>query len=97
MEKKKYGPKEAFWVCFILALVCEIVFWVYLSIEVKSDFTMFSRDGLLLIIELLFANIMVGCFGAALRKNKMREDEKDQINEMMREYLEKKLREEDNK
>ena len=97
MEKKKYGPKEAFWFLFILMLVGEIVLWVYLSIEVKSNFTMFSRDGLTLIFQLLFANVMVGCFGAALRKNKIREDEKDQINEMMREYLEKKLREEDNK
>lgn len=60
---------------------------------------LFSAEGVLLILQIAWWASLFGLamgFIAWLVKRKQKREEKDDINELMRKYLEKKLREEGN-
>lgn len=94
MDKKEIKPVKAFWTAFLGGVV--FVF-VMLCILGGGDILTDSK-GLLLFVEMcLGSGMLFGCsFGLmswiAKRNRKM--NEKDDINDLMRQYLEKKLREE---
>ena len=95
MERKKFKPKHAFWEGFITMFVLGLGICVAISIESKNHLNPFSRDGLLILFSVAWCAAIFGGSMAWARKEKIREEEKDRTNELMREYLEKKLREEE--
>lgn len=94
MNKKEIKPMKAFWTAFLAGVV-----FVFLMILILGGGEILgSPSGFTLIIELCIeCGTVFGCvFGlmswVAKRNQKM--NEKDDINDLMRQYLEKKLREE---
>ncbi len=97
MDKKEIKPARAFWGAFLGGIV-----FVFVMLFILGRGEMFNTTtGLLLIIEMCVGcGMLFGCvFGlmswVAKRNQKM--NEKDDINDLMRQYLEKKLRDEDDK
>ena len=99
--RKNIKPMRAFWIGFITVLVFSLVIAYAMSIESEQDFLIwFSPEGGLVLLQIVWFAAIFGSFMSfiawlGIRKQKI--EEKDKINELMREYLEKKLREEENK
>lgn len=89
---------RAFWGGFIVVLVFSMGLSLAMVAETNQEISiLFSRKGLTLLLQILWYAILFGSvmsFGAWLGNRKQKIEEKDEINELMREYLEKKLREE---
>lgn len=95
MNKKEIKPARSFWSAFLAGVV-----FVFIMLLIMGGGNMFeSSSGLALIAEMcLGCGALFGCvFGLAswIAKRNQKMNEKDEINELMRQYLEKKLREED--
>lgn len=99
MNKKEFKPMRAFWIGFITVLLFSLGISYAMSIETNQDFSiLFSQKGALLLLSIVWWAIIFGSamsFIAWLGKRKQKIEEKDEINELMRQYLEKKLREEE--
>lgn len=95
MNKNEIKPARAFWSAFLGGIV-----FVFIMLGILGGGEMFnSSEGLLLIVEMCFGNGMLfGCvFGLMswVTKRNQKMNEKDDINDLMRQYLEKRLREEE--
>ena len=95
MDKKEINPSRTFWFSFFMGVV--LVFILLISLG-GMDMLM-SSSGLLIVAEmclgcgLLFGTVF-GLLSWITKRNQKLNDQ-DDINQLMREYLEKKLREED--
>lgn len=95
MDKKEIKPERAFWTAFLGGIV-----FAFLMFFILGGAEMFaSSSGLAIIVEMsLSCGIVFGCvFGLVswIAKRNQKMNEKDDINDLMRQYLEKKLREEE--
>ena len=96
MEKKEIKPAKAFWSAFIGGIV-----FAFIMIFIMGGGKMLGDPtGLALVFEMcLGCGIAFGCiFGLMswIAKRNQKINEKDDLNDLMRQYLEKKLREEEN-
>lgn len=94
MDKKEIKPERAFWSAFFSGIALVLIMLGILG----GGEVFYSSTGLLLIVEMCFGSGMLfGCvFGLMswIAKRNQKMSEKDDINDLMRQYLEKKLREE---
>ncbi len=91
---------KSFWWGFGAFFVIPLLILLGLSMgDNRALSRLFSAEGALLILQIAWWASLFGlamAFAAWLGKRKQKMEDKDDINELMRQYLEKKLREEEN-
>lgn len=100
MEKKEIKPGKVFWIVTFITFGISVIAWLYMATSSDQTSRIFSESGYLLLFDLFCISMFCGgafAFIAWCGKRNQKMKEKDEINELMREYLEKKLREEENK
>ncbi|MBD5228537.1 MAG: hypothetical protein HDS69_00600 [Bacteroidales bacterium] len=99
MAKKTVKPANAFWFTFCIAVLVPVVITVAIAASEDKMHRIFRQEGLLFLLDLVWMGAIAGSVAALIawfgqRKKKM--EERDEVNDLMRKYLEKKLREEMN-
>ena len=98
MEKKEIKPGKVFWVVTPITFAICVIAWLFMASSSGQTSRIISTSSGLLLFDLFWISMLCGAFFAFIawcskRNQKMKE--KDDINDLMRQYLEKKLREEE--
>ncbi len=92
MVNKEVNTAKAFWRVFIVFFVVSMIF----SLVMAKDAEMTFNKLISLILLVVAWSFIMGTFASLITwisKRKQKLEDKDEINELMRQYLEKKLRE----
>ncbi len=97
MEKKEIKPGKVFWVSTLICFLLSTLAMVIIGVWTGKTSRIFSTPGALFLFEAFWISMFCGAFFAFMawcgkRNQKMKE--KDEVNDLMRQYLEKKLKEE---
>lgn len=97
MEKKEIKPGKVFWIVTLITFGISVVCWLFIASYSGQTSRIFSTESCLLLLDIfmisMFAGGIFGIFAWCGKRNQ-KMNEKDELNELMREYLEKKLRDE---
>lgn len=100
MDKKEIKPNKVFWLVTLITFILSVLAWLIVASSSGQSSRIFSTSSCLLLFDLLWISILCGSafsFIAWCGKRNQKMKEKDELNDLMREFLEKKLREEEDK
>ncbi len=96
MEKKEIKPGKVFWIVTLITFAISVIAWLFIASSSGQTSRIISKSSGLLLFDLFWISMLCGAafaFIAWCGKRNQKMKEKDDINELMRQYLEKKLRE----
>ena len=99
MDKKEIKPTKVFWLVTLITFILSVLAWLFVASSSGQSSRIISTSSGLLLLDLFWISILCGSFFSFIAwcgKRNQKMEEKDELNELMREYLEKKLREEEN-
>ncbi len=100
MENNEIKPNKVFWLVTLITFAIGVTVWLCMATSSGQTSRISSTSSGLLLLDLFWISMFCGgifAFIAWCGKRNQKMKEKDEINELMREYLEKKLREEEEK
>ncbi len=86
---------KVFWIVTLLTFCTSVIALLYICASTNQTHLIFSEDSGLLILYFLGFSLFTGSLFGGIAEHGNRQKEKDRTNELMRKYLEKKLREEE--
>ncbi|MCM1483130.1 MAG: hypothetical protein NC043_02265 [Muribaculaceae bacterium] len=98
MANKEINPTKTFAICTGVAFAISVIALLFMGAQSGKVNHLFTTDGALVLFDIAWMCALFGLFMGFIawcgkRNQKMKE--KDDINDLMRQYLEKKLREEE--
>lgn len=96
MANKEIKPAKTFTICTGIAFAICLIVLLFMSIQ--SGKSLFTTEGMLFLFDVAWMCAIFGLFMGFIAwcsKRNQKMNEKDDINDLMRQYLEKKLREEE--
>ena len=98
MEKKEIKPNKVFWMVTLITFILSVLAWLFVASFSGQSSRIFSTSSGLLLLDLFWISLLCGgAFSFIAWCGKRNQKMKEKLNDLMREYLEKKLREEEDK